>query len=304
MVAVDVGGTDTKAALVTGTPTGVTAVKHSRRSTPRPVGPILDVVVDLVEELRRSSEHQVEAVGLVVPGVVDEANGVGVYAANLGWQDFPFTATLEERLGLPVAFGHDVRAGGLAELRLGAAKGLTDAVIMPIGTGIAGALVLDGKLYSGGGYAGEIGHVDVGHGEPCGCGQTGCVETVASSAAIARRYSVRTGKPVNGAAEVADLVRLGDQDAVVVWHEAVDALARGILVLATLLGPEAVVLGGGLALAGDLLIEPLRDRLDGLIAFQRRPELRLAALGDEAGCLGAALLAIDTLAKISGREDK
>ncbi|WP_235921385.1 ROK family protein [Lentzea tibetensis] len=295
VVAVDIGGTDTKAALVTGTPEGVTAVKHSRRGTPRPVGPILDLVTELVGELRQSSEHPVDAVGVVVPGVVDEVNGIGVYSANLGWEDFPFAAELTQRTGLPVAFGHDVRAGGLAELRMGAARGLRDAVVLPIGTGIAGALVLDGRLYSGGGYAGEIGHVDVGHGEPCGCGQTGCVETVASSAAIARRYSIRTGRPVNGAVEVAERVRLGDQDAVAVWHEAVDALARGILVLATLLGPEAVVLGGGLALAGDLLIEPLRDRLDGLIAFQRRPELRLAALGDEAGCLGAALLAIDML---------
>jgi glucokinase len=121
------------------------------------------------------------------------------------------------------------------------------------------------------------------------------VEARASSAAIARRYAQRTGRPVNGAAEVAERVRTGDQDALTVWHEAIDALARGILLVATVLGPEAVVLGGGLALAGDLLTDPLRNRLDGLITFQRRPELRLAALGDEAGCLGAALLAIDTL---------
>ncbi|MEU7478663.1 ROK family protein [Lentzea sp. NPDC042327] len=295
VVAVDIGGTETKAALVTGTSEAVVAQKHARRATPAQLEPLLDVLAELVDELRGASEHEIDAVGIVAPGIVDEANGVGVYTTNLPWSEFPFSEVLTERLGVPVAFGHDVRAAGLAECRMGAAKGLRNAVIMPIGTGIAGALLLDGQIFSGGGYAGEIGHVDVGHGVPCACGQVGCVETVASSAAIARRYTARTGRAVHGAAEVADLVRAGDEDAVAVWHEAVDALARGVLVLATLLGPEAVVLGGGLALAGNLLVEPLEDRLDGLIAFQRRPELRLAALGDEAGFLGAALLAIDTL---------
>jgi glucokinase len=301
VVAVDVGGTETKAALVTGTPDGVVAVQQHRRSTPRlpggraTAGAVVDSVVGLIDELRASTEHPVVAAGVVVPGVVDETTGVGTFSANLGWRDFPFAAQLSERTGLPIAFGQDVRAGGLAECRLGAARGLRNAVIMPIGTGIAGALLLDGRLYSGDGHAGEIGHIDVGHGEPCGCGQHGCVEARASSAAIARRYAHRTGESMGGAADVAARVRAGDQDAVTVWREAVDALARGILLVVTLLGPEAVVLGGGLAMAGPLLLDPLRERLDELVIFQRRPELRLAALGDEAGCLGASLLAIDML---------
>ncbi len=294
VIAVDVGGTETKAALVAGTASDVRAVRQRRRATTRDADAVVDDVAALVDELRAGADD-VEAVGLVVPGVVDEEDGVGVYSANLGWQDYPFVKQVEARTGLRTAFGHDVRAGGLAELRIGNAKGLRDAVIMPIGTGIAAALVLDGRVYRGDGSVGEIGHVDVGHGDPCGCGQTGCVEARASSAAIARRYTERSGNPVTGAADVARLVRAGENDAVVVWREAVDALARGILLVAALLGPEAVVLGGGLALAGPLLVDPLRDRLDGLITFQRRPELRLAALGDEAGCLGAALLAIDML---------
>ncbi len=294
VIAVDVGGTETKAALVAGTALDVRAVRQRRRATTRDAEAVVDDVASLVDELRGDAT-EIEAVGLVVPGVVDEDNGIGVYSANLGWQDFPFVKEVEARTGMKTAFGHDVRAGGLAELRIGNARGLQNAVIMPIGTGIAGALVLDGRIYRGDGSVGEVGHVDVGHGDPCGCGQTGCVEARASSAAIARRYAERTGNPVNGAADVAKLVRAGEPDAVVVWQEAVDALARGILLVAALLGPEAVVLGGGLALAGPLLTDPLRDRLDGLITFQRRPELRLAALGDEAGCLGAALLAIDML---------
>jgi glucokinase len=298
VVAVDVGGTDMKAALVAGTPTEATAVTSRRRATPRgedgsaTAHAVVSAIVELVDELRGVVDHPIDAVGVVVPGVVDEAEGIGVFSANLGWRDFPFRLLLTERTGLPVSFGHDVRAGGLAEHRLGSARGRTDVVIMPIGTGIAAALMIGGRLHV---HGGELGHVDVGHGEPCGCGQRGCVETVASSAAIARRYSARTGKNVDRASVVADLVRAGDPDAVAVWHDAVDALAKGILIAATLLGPEAVVLGGGLALAGDLLIEPLRKRLAELIVFQRQPDLLLAALGDEAGCLGAALMAIDAL---------
>jgi glucokinase len=292
VIAVDVGGTGTKAALVTGDPGGVVAVRQQRRAT-RPGGDaVVEDVAALVAGMCAASEHPVEAIGLVVPGIVDEVTGTGVYSANLGWADYPFRDRIAAATGLRTAFGHDVRAGGLAELRQGNARDLTDAVIMPIGTGIAAALVLDGRVSSA---PGEVGHVDVGHGDPCGCGQTGCVEARASSAAIARRYAERTNRQVDGAADVARLLTEGDDDAAVVWREAVDALAKGILLVAALLGPRAVVLGGGLALAGPKLTDPLGGRLDELITFQRRPELRLAALGDEAGCLGAALLAIDML---------
>ncbi|WP_367134172.1 ROK family protein [Saccharothrix sp. HUAS TT1] len=292
VIAVDVGGTGTKAALVSGTPDGVRPVKQQRRPTRRGGEAVVEDVTSLVDELRAACEHPVDAIGLVVPGIVDEAGGTGVYSANLGWERFPFRERVAAATGLRTAFGHDVRAGGLAELRQGNARDLANAVIMPIGTGIAAALVLDGRVSPA---PGEVGHVDVGHGDPCGCGQTGCVEARASSAAIARRYTERTDRQVDGAAEVARLLGAGDADAAVVWREAVDALARGILLVAALLGPEAVVLGGGLALAGPQLTDPLGGRLDELITFQRRPELRLAALGDEAGCLGAALLAIDML---------
>jgi glucokinase len=298
VVAVDVGGTEIKAALFTGTGDDVTAVARQRLATPKTgngsttADAVVEAVAGLVVTLGAHTERPVDAIGVVVPGVVDEETGTGVYSANLGWRDHPFRARLSELVGRPVAFGQDVRAGGLAEVRLGAARGLRDAVVLPIGTGIAATLVVGGRVLA---VDGEIGHVDVGHGDRCGCGRTGCVEAHGSSAAIARRFTARTGRPVAGAADVAALVRAGEKDATVVWQEAVDALARGILVLAALLGPRAVVLGGGLALAGDLLVDPLRDRIDELTTFHRRPELRLAALGDEAGCLGAALLALDTL---------
>jgi len=190
-----------------------------------------------------------------------------------------------------VAFDHDVRAGGLAEARLGAARGCANVAFMPVGTGIAAAMMMDGRMLVGGGYAGELGHVDVGHGVPCACGNIGCVETVGSAAAIARRYTERTGRQVAGSLEVLAAADGGDRDAAVLVEEAIDALAKGLRVLVTLVAPEVVVLGGGLFAAGETLAGPVRERLDGLLKFQRRPEVRLAELGEMASCLGAGLLA-------------
>jgi glucokinase len=126
---------------------------------------------------------------VAVPGIVDEAAGLAVFSQNLGWRDAPLRDMIAERTGLPTAFGHDVRTGALAEARLGAGRGCGDSLFLTIGTGISAALLLDGRPYSAHGYAGEIGHVDVGRSEPCACGATGCLEAIASAAAIARRHS-------------------------------------------------------------------------------------------------------------------
>ncbi|MEU6735827.1 ROK family protein [Streptomyces physcomitrii] len=299
VLAVDVGGTWTKAAVVEGGPEDPAVRARRRVRTPRCADGTenAEAVVALVAELAaRFAERDhgpVEAVGVVVPGIVQD--GVGVHSVNLGWRDYPFREALAKAVGAPVAFGHDVAAAGLAEWRLGAARGLTDVVVMPIGTGIASALILGGRPLTGG-YAGEIGHVDIGHGEQCPCGQRGCLDHVASAASVARRFGERSGRTVRGSAEVLRAARAGDRVAAEVWDEAVTSLTRGVLLLATLLGPQRVVLGGGLALAGEALTGPLNRRLTEQITFQRRPELRCAAFGAESGCIGAALLAWEAVA--------
>lgn len=295
LLAVDVGGSQIKVTVLDAGPAGgLTVLDHAYRPTPKGADgtATAHAVVDAVAAL--AAEHAgVRAVGVVVPGLVHD--GVGVYSANLGWRDFPFVAELTARIGLPVALGHDVAACGLAELRLGAARGYRQAVVMPIGTGIAAALIMDGAVRTGDGYVGEVGHVDVGHDEPCGCGQTGCLEMIASSPAIARRYAARTGRQLPGAAEVVAAAENGDPVAAAVWDDALDAVAWALRMLTTLLGPEVVVLGGGLAQAGPRLVEPVAKRLADQLTFQRMPELRLAELGYEAGSLGAGLLALDLL---------
>jgi glucokinase len=301
VAALDVGGTAMKGALVG--PDGATRCPL-RRPTPHRQGPgvVVDAAGGALRELLEDARRErlgVAAAGVVVPGIVDDARGVAVFSANLGWRDLPLRALLEARTGLPVALGHDVRAGALAEATLGAARGEADVLFVPVGAGIAAAAIVDGRLLHAGGYAGELGHLQVDPGgEPCGCGGRGCLETVASGAALARRYAARAGRPVAGAAPVAERVRAGDPDAAAVWADAVAALAQGLAAAVALLGSRLVVVGGGLAGAGDLLLHPLTEALLARLSpgSARVPRLVLAALGDQAGCLGAALLARDATA--------
>ncbi len=270
-----------------------------RRPTPRDQGPdaVVDSVgatLDLLLADARQRGLEVAAAGVVVPGIVDDERGLAVFSANLGWRDLPLRALLEARTGLRVGFGHDVRAGALAEATFGAARDVRDVLFLPVGAGVAGAALVDGRLLVADGYAGEIGHLSVDPaGDPCSCGGRGCVETMASGTAIARRYATRTGQRAEGAAVVAARVREGDPDAVAVWNEAVAALAHGLTAAVALLAPRLVVVGGGLAGSGDLLLRPLSEILLARLSPRsaRMPRLVRAALGDQAGCLGAALLA-------------
>jgi glucokinase len=289
IVALDVGGTSMKGAIMDHE-LGRTATV--RRPTPRgdaAVSAVLDLVAELVAQA-----GDAEAVGVAVPGIVDDETGVAVWSENVGWRDVPFRDLIEKRTGLPVAVGHDVRAGGTAELRLGAARGTRNSLVVPIGTGIAAAMVIDGHLCVGNGYAGEIGHMSVGADEPCVCGGTGCLEAVASGPAVARQYARRTGRETTADA-VAALVAEGEPDAVAVWAETVGWLGTALAAATVLAAPEVIVIGGGLSRAGDLLLRPLAEEIDARLTFQRKPRLTMARFADEAGCVGAGLWALDLL---------
>ncbi|MFJ6217034.1 ROK family protein [Streptomyces sp. NPDC092296] len=301
VIALDVGGTGMKAALIA--PDG-TPLHRARRSTGREHGPdavvtgILDFAGELAAEGTARFGRAPAAAGLAVPGTIDEKNGIAVFSANLGWRDVPLRALLGERLGgAPVALGHDVRTGGLAEGRIGAGRGVDRFVFIALGTGIAGAIGIDGRIEAGAhGYGGEIGHVVVRPGGPeCGCGARGCLETVASASAVTRAWAEASGDPAADAADCARAVAAGDDRAAAVWQRAVDALADGLVVCQSLLDPSTVIVGGGLAEAGDTLLTPLRAALAQRLTFQRPPLLVPAVLGDNAACLGAGLLAWDLL---------
>jgi glucokinase len=295
VIAADVGGTMIKTMVVAAD--GRVIKRASVPTAARGGGAAVlaqleDVGARLVRDARAVGAGRPAAFGLAVPGIVDEAAGVARFAANIGWRDVPLAGRLGRRLGLPVALCHDVRAAARAEARFGSAAGAGDFLLVQAGTGIAAALVLDGRPYPGAhALSGEIGHVAVAGGRRCGCGGTGCLETVASAAAVTRRYRELSGRRVTGAASVARLVTAGDPAARQAWDEAAGALAGALAWCQSVLDPGLVVIGGGLSRAGPVLLEPLARELAGLLTVQRMPRLDASALGDGAGCAGAALAA-------------
>ncbi|MGW5359124.1 ROK family protein [Actinopolymorpha pittospori] len=296
VLGVDVGGTLIKAAAVAAD--GEVLARLERPTPPaRDPDTVLSAVGSVVETLRAQVPDRVEALGVAVPGIIDEARGVAVMAANLGWRETAVADLLSAATGLPVALGHDVRAACVAEWRLGVARGGSDVLLATLGTGIGAGVVSGGRLLVGSGYAGQLGHTVVDpDGRPCSCGQRGCLATIASATAVVRRYAERIagaehdGTPEFSARDVAQRARTGDPAAAAVWADAVGALGRSLAVAVTVFGSELVVLGGGLALAGDQLIGPVQDSLDEWLTFQRRPRVVRAAMGAESGVLGAALL--------------
>ncbi|MDP9840954.1 ROK family protein [Streptosporangium lutulentum] len=314
VVALDVGGTSMKGGLVG---RSGEIILTDRRVTPRDKGPaaVVGAIRSFIDELAVAGGGTPAGVGLAVPGLVTA--DTALYSANIGWRDVPAADFVP--LDVPVMLGHDVRTGGLAESVLGAGREISDFLFLPIGTGIAGAIILKGEPYGGtSGWGGEIGHIPVfPTGEPCACGQIGCLETYASASAVARRYSARVagtptspdasatsasrasssfaataaspGVPVT-AEQVAALTASGDPVAMEVWDDAVEALSFALATYTLLLDPAAIVLGGGLAEAGRILSDPLAERLQERLAFRDAPPLRSAVLGMRAGMLGAALL--------------
>jgi glucokinase len=296
-VGIDVGGTRTKSVLVT--PDGE-VLTESVVPTPESVGDRLgELAAKTLVQLRADAGAEVEllAVGVAVPGLVDEAAGLGVWSANLGWRDLDLQAAVAAHVDVPVAIGHDVRAGLLAEHRLGAAREADNVLFLPLGTGLASAILCRGRLVTGGPWTGEIGHIVVQPGGPlCGCGQHGCLEALSSAGAIGRRWSEATGLD-GDAAEVARRAEAGEPQARRVWQEAVDALAIMVAPVVAAVGSELVLVGGGLVRAGETLLGPLRTALTLRLGGRTDVAVEAAALGDRAGSLGAATIALDLVGR-------
>ncbi len=297
VLAVDVGGTTIKAAVFAGP--GVDGVGEVLASgveaTPHGDAALEAVAVlgrRLVDEAEAAGAGRATRAGLVVPGIVDRRRGVGVFSANIGWRDLEFGPPLRAAWGMPVLVDHDVTVAGWAEWQAGAGRGCDDMFFVALGTGIAATIVAGGRLVRGGpGQAGEFGHVVVRPGGPvCGCGGRGCLEAVSSAASIARAYADLTGRQVEGSVDV--LAAMTDDPAAVqVWDEALAALADGLISVVNLLSPARIVVGGGLADAGDALIKPLFDALAERANLVPVPDIVAAEFGVRAALVGAALMA-------------
>jgi glucokinase len=291
ILALDIGATRIKAALI-GPDGGRLA--ELRRPTGRRDGPaaVLTRVADVAAEAAALPRGMtISRVGIAVCGAVGP-DGL-VTAVNLGWEAEPVGTVVADRLALPVTVLNDAHAGGIGEGGFGAARDMHDYLYVSLGTGIGAAVVRDGQVVTGAhGRAGELGHVSVDpRGRLCACGSRGCLETFMSAAAIEARWLEVHGHPLT-ARKIIDEVIARDPDATALWHEAIQALAAGLLTVMSLIDPAAIVLGGGLSGAGDRLIEPLAAAVRaGSRTFHAGTELRLAALGDWSGCVGAAAAA-------------
>jgi glucokinase len=307
IVAVDVGGTLTKIAYAD--PTG--SLTGSARLSTHLADGGAGLVPWLAATIKRWVEHRPEArclgYGVVVPGIVNAASGTVRAAPNVDWVDVPLRDLLTELTGLPGVVAHDVRSAGLAEWRLGSGVGADNLLFLSIGTGIAGAMVVDGRMLDAGGYAGEIGHtrVTAAGDVRCACGQVGCLETLASAAGVARTHARLAGTADSanlagsaeriGADRVADLARSGDPSAQRAFDLAIAALTEALINYVTLLGPELIVIGGGLSGAADLFVPQVADAMAMTMSFQRLPRIVAAVLGADAGVIGAGLVGWDRL---------
>jgi glucokinase len=235
-----------------------------------------------------------------------------LFAPHLAWRDEPLRDAVAQRTGLPVVVENDANASGWAEWRFGAVQGEPHVVLVALGTGIGGAIVIDGEPYRGGhGIAGEFGHMQmVPDGLPCDCGNQGCWEQYASGRVLTRRGRAAAGagtplgrrllEAAGGAVDairglhVTTAARDGDDEATGWIADVGDWLGVGVANLAAALDPGVVVVGGGLSAAGDLLLEPARAAFSrSLTGRGHRPEPRIVAagLGADAGLVGAADMA-------------
>lgn len=281
LLGIDVGGTTIKGIRLSSSGE-IEAEFRAPTPSPDPRGErVIDAVAGVVAELGGTTDAPI---GLVVPGIVDEIAGVAVWSANVGFDNAPLRALAEDRLQTRVAFGHDVRAAALAEVRSGAARDRAGSLaFVPVGTGVAAAFIVDGRLLVSGGWAGEIGQTVLTAGPHAGLR----VEQVASASATARR----AGEP--DALSVARRVAAGDEAAIAVWTETVAVLADTLAGIVATVAPVTIIVGGGLARAGALLFDPLTVELGRRIGSVRLPELIPAFHGDLAAAIGASHLAAD-----------
>jgi len=307
-IGIDIGGTKVAGALVT---EAGDILRLQRRPTPAgDPDAIVDVVVELVREL--GDGEQIVAAGIAAAGFIDAAQSTVYYAPNINWRSEPFRDRLSARLpGVDVTIDNDANAAGWAEYRFGAGRGTTDMTMLTIGTGVGGAIVTEGRLLRGGfGAAGEIGHLRVvPGGHPCGCGQKGCIEQYGSGRALMRfageiadaggiGQSLARAREANGGALdgtiVAQLIADDDPGALAALRELGEWLGQACASIGAVLDPQVFVFGGGVAIAGDRLLDPVRESFLAHLparGFHPEPQFLVAQLVNDAGVVGAADLA-------------
>jgi len=313
-VGVDLGATKTLAAVFD---SSMRLLASEKSKTPREASPrsVVAAIAEAVDRAVASSgapRSRLGGVGVAVPGALDRARGVVRLTPNMGFRDYPLGAELAGLFGAPAFLDNDVQAGVYGELRAGALRGARNAVGVFVGTGVGGGIVINGELYRGAsGSAGEVGHMIVQEGGPlCGCGNYGCLEAFASRSAMAKdALALAAAGKAPGMLKAAGLdfskyrsssfeeaIGQGDKEVRRIVDRAARWLGVGLANLVHLFDPEAVVLGGGMAVRFgqrflDLAVKSMEDRL--MPGLAGGVAVRLSELGDLAVATGAAHIAAD-----------
>lgn len=304
VVGIDIGGTKIAAAIV-----HASGSLEGRTTAPTPrEGPeaISRRTAEIVDQLLTGAV-EVSGIGIGLPGVVDSSRGLAVSAANLPWSNTPFGRELEERFGLPTYLENDANAGALGEKWFGQGREAQSFIYLSIGTGIGSGIVVGNRLLPGrNGKSSEIGHTIVElEGPECRCGNRGCLEALSSGTAIAHAMRDRFGRHVTAQAALA-AAAAGDAEAGTVLAQAARYLAVAIINAWRLLTPELIILGGGVAEAGDPFLEPLTNAIESLSVEGREitSRLRLSRLEGSSGVLGAGAVALERLSADPGAESR
>jgi len=318
-IGIDIGGTKIAGALVdrSGRVTG-----RVESATPASEGgpAVMSQVIDMVAQLRHGADGEVEGIGVAAAGQIDPETGVVIQATKLlpDWKGTPIKGILEERFGLPARAINDASGAALGEGKFGAARNVRDFICITIGTGVGGGVVSEGKLLPGAlGVAGSIGHMTIDcDGRPCNCGSVGCLEAYVSGTAILDRVleladtrgvdsdfvkRLRSAEP-RSPNLIGEAMR--DELAREVVREAGECLGWGLVSLLNLLNPAMVVIGGGVAKFGDLLLDPARRIACKHSLRGESDPVRIvcAELGNDAGLVGAASLIWEERTYVNGDE--
>ena len=305
-IGIDIGGTKIAGALVS--ELGEIIVEDRMPTPTTGSEQIVDAVVAMIERL--SDGQDVDAAGVAAPGFIDVAQSTVYYAPNIPWRSEPLRQLLTDRLDLDITIDNDANAAGWAEFRFGAGRLYSDMTMLTIGTGVGGAIVSQDRLFRGGFGAGaELGHMRiVPDGLPCGCGARGCIEQYGSGRALLRMANeiadvggiglglaaAREQRGTLTGPDVAELIVAGDPGALKALRDLGAWLGQACASFSAVLDPQVFVFGGGVAVAGDLLLDPIREAyLSHLPArgFHPEPAFVIAELVNDAGVVGAADLA-------------
>ena len=296
VIGIDLGGSKIALGLVS---PGDEIVSRRRIDTNADdgVGKVTERIAAQVDSLKRDlpGGATITGVGIGTPGPVDHVSGELHTLVNLpGISNTPFRRILQEKLGLPVKLDHDAKVAALGEFHFGAGRGRDSMIYIVIGTGVGAAIIYGGRLiYGESNTAGESGHMTVDpNGRLCHCGSRGCLETYTSGPALAKHYATASGEAVSGA-EVTQRALTGDAVAVRTLKGAGRALGIAIASIAMTVNIEQFVIGGSVAGAGDLLLDPARESLKGysFVAVAAKVRVSASSLGEDAALLGAAFMA-------------